>query len=58
MFIGSSAFVTPGTTDDKPFEASLAPSTVFVSSTTSPKSDDGLFRRLTDDEERSDQSNG
>lgn len=29
VFIGSTAFVTPGTTDDQPFGASLAPGTVL-----------------------------
>ncbi|MBD2726601.1 glycosyltransferase family 1 protein [Nostoc sp. FACHB-892] len=46
VFIGPTAFETPRTNDNQPFGASLAPGTVLVSSTTSPKSDDGLFRRL------------
>lgn len=43
VFIGPTAFQMPRTTDDQPLGASLDPDTVLVSTTTSSKSDDGLF---------------
>ncbi|HCF28043.1 MAG TPA: hypothetical protein DEV81_12765 [Cyanobacteria bacterium UBA11049] len=46
VFIGPTAFQMPCTTDDQPFGANLKPGTVLVSTTTSPQSDDGLFRRV------------